>query len=213
MSSKVLKLTNVKKLEFYEGRGLTTENSSFAVGWKNDHAQEIRFKKLCELFESEPGFFSINDLGCGLGHFHDYLISNDYRNVGYVGYDVLDKMILEAKKISRSGRSKFELIDEAQEMKMADFTVCSGIFNLKFDQPVEVWRKYIADTLDVMNEKSEKGFAFNALTSYADEDRKSEELFYSNPSQLFEYCLKNFSKNVSLLHDYHQHDFTILVRK
>ncbi|MFT7613392.1 MAG: hypothetical protein ACI9J3_002365, partial [Parvicellaceae bacterium] len=36
MSTKVLKLTRSKQLEFYEGRGLTKENSAFAVGWKND---------------------------------------------------------------------------------------------------------------------------------------------------------------------------------
>jgi hypothetical protein len=64
-----------------------------------------------------------------------------------------------------------------------------------------------------MHEKSSKGFAFNALTKYSDEDKMQDYLFYSDPLYLFDYCKKHFSRNVALLHDYNQYDFTILVRK
>ncbi|MBL4706317.1 MAG: hypothetical protein JKY54_17450 [Flavobacteriales bacterium] len=213
MPSNTLKQTGKKQLKFYKGRGLTKENGAFAVGWKNDHAQEIRFEKLTELFANRISDFSLNDLGCGLGHYHDYLMRSGFSKISYSGYDVLEKMISEANKIDRIGRSTFQFIDHAEAMKKSDFSVCSGIFNLKFDHPTEEWVEYIFNTLEVLYEKSEYGFAFNALTSFADEERKSDELFYANPSKLFEFCLRNFSKNVSLLHDYHQHDFTIIVRK
>ena len=64
-----------------------------------------------------------------------------------------------------------------------------------------------------MNEKSKFGFSFNALTSYSDAAFMKAELYYSNPGWLFDYCKTRFAKNVALLHDYSQYDFTILVKK
>jgi len=40
-----------------------------------------------------------------------------------------------------------------------------------------------------------------------------EELFYADPLYFFDLCKKNFSRNIALLHDYYEYDFTILVRK
>ncbi|HAI76542.1 MAG TPA: SAM-dependent methyltransferase, partial [Microscillaceae bacterium] len=60
---------------------------------------------------------------------------------------------------------------------------------------------------------SDQGFAFNALTSYSDLEFRKQELYYSDPLYLFDYCKKNFGKNVALLHDYNQYDFTIIVKK
>ncbi len=64
-----------------------------------------------------------------------------------------------------------------------------------------------------MNRFSRKGFAFNCLTSYSDKERMREDLYYSDPCFLFDYCKRHFSKNVALLHDYGLYEFTVLVRK
>ena len=39
------------------------------------------------------------------------------------------------------------------------------------------------------------------------------DLYYADPLDLFDYCKRNFSKNVALLHDYRLYDFTLIVRK
>jgi hypothetical protein len=98
-------------------------------------------------------------------------------------------------------------------MKEADYTVASGVLNLKFDIPENEWLEYIIETISVMNSKSRNGFAFNALTKYSDKEYMKEELYYSDPCFLFDYCKRNFAKNVALLHDYQEYDFTIIVRK
>jgi hypothetical protein len=64
-----------------------------------------------------------------------------------------------------------------------------------------------------MNEKSKAGFAFNVLTKYSDVEFMRKELYYADPCFLFDYCKRAFSKNVALLHDYNQYDFTLIVRK
>ena len=62
-----------------------------------------------------------------------------------------------------------------------------------------------------MNEKSLKGFAFNCLTSYV--DYKEDHLYYGNPLFFFDFCKKNFSKYVTLIHDYKLYEWTMLVVK
>ena len=98
-------------------------------------------------------------------------------------------------------------------MKQSDYTLASGIFNIRFRATNEDWLKYILETITVMNERSLKGFSFNMLTTYSDRDYMKEELYYGDPCLFFDHCKRNFSKNVALLHDYDQYDFTILVRK
>ena len=53
------------------------------------------------------------------------------------------------------------------------------------------------------------------LTRYSDADRMSQrpDLFFGDPLFFFDYCKRNFARNVALLHDYDLYDFTILVRK
>jgi len=40
-----------------------------------------------------------------------------------------------------------------------------------------------------------------------------EDLYYADPCFIFDYCKRNFSRNVALLHDYELYEFTIIVRK
>lgn len=98
-------------------------------------------------------------------------------------------------------------------MPFYDYLVASGIFNVKLNSTEEMWEDYIKNSLIQFNALSTKGFAFNMLTSYSDEDKKRSDLYYANPLELFDFCKKNFSKYVSLHHDYKLYEFTIIVRK
>ncbi|MBC8109425.1 MAG: class I SAM-dependent methyltransferase [Verrucomicrobia bacterium] len=193
--------------EYYQSK----EKDSL-LGWKNKEAQTIRFEQLTKVINLSE-HFSVNDLGCGWGHFADFLESQrlDY---AYVGCDILPEMITKAQTRHESNnRCRFEAVGHASQMPIADYVVASGIFNLRFDVSDKEWQQFIIETIDSMHQKSRKGFAFNALTSYSDAERMESQLFYADPCQLFDYCKRNCSKNVALLHDYFQYDFTILVRK
>jgi len=72
---------------------------------------------------------------------------------------------------------------------------------------------YILDTLENINEKSKKGFSFNMLTKYSDKELMRGDLYYADPLFFFDYCKRNYSKEISLLHDYDLYEFTILVKK
>lgn len=201
-----------KHIDYYESLLDIHGPGPEGVGWNGREAQEIRFAQLCHLFSHDN--FSVNDLGCGTGDLAHYLKSR-YRRVDYTGFDMIPRMIDLARVRLQGPNIKFKLLVNANEAFLpdADYTLASGIFNLKFDQTVVEWEKHILLTLTAMNESSRRGFAFNALTKYSDKPMMKTGLFYADPLWLFDFCKKNFSRNVALLHDYDLYDFTILVRK
>ncbi len=200
-------------IDYYESNLNSFGPGAMGVGWKNEVAQQIRFDQLARII-GENSNFSINDLGCGVGDFYGYLAERPYGNFQYNGYDVLESMLALAKdKYTVAKYTNWLKIDNGHDLHTADYTVASGIFNLKYNIEGSKWTQYIIETLGHINEKSERGFAFNMLTMYSDKEFMKDHLFYSDPLFYFDLCKKKFSKNVALLHDYYEYDFTILVRK
>jgi len=200
--------------EFYQGHLQQHGASAQGVGWKNEEAQLIRFSKLYELIsDKDHSSFSINDLGCGVGDFVHFL-STRAQNFVYRGYDIMPEMIQKAKmNYAHRHQTSFQCVSHAAETLLSDFTIASGIFNIRFEAHDEQWLTHVLETLEIMNNKSLRGFAFNILSIYSDPEYRKKELYYADPRYLFDYCKKSFSKNVALLHDYDQYDFTLIVRK
>jgi len=205
--------TSSKIIDFYVDKIKNFGNSPQGVGWKDDTAQMVRFAQLLKVIQDKNNF-SINDLGCGSGRLYKYLQSENYNPSVYHGYDLLVEM-LQSAELSLQPDTRVDLvkIESPRDMILSDYTVASGIFNVKYEVGEQEWLNHILLTTESMNEKSRFGFAFNLLTSYSDDEHKQSYLYYANPLFLFDYCKKNFSKNVALLHDYDQYDFTIIVRK
>jgi hypothetical protein len=67
-------------------------------------------------------------------------------------------------------------------------------------------------TIDDLALLSRRGFAFNALTSYSDADKQRADLYYADPRQVLDHCLRRWPRRVALLHDYGLYEFTIRVR-
>lgn len=189
------------------------EDKSRRVGWKNSTAQTIRFDQISSLFGRDE-LFSINDLGCGLGHLMEYLKDRGQNFSHYYGYDLMDEMVKQCNELhNHCQKSTFKLIVESNEMDTHDYTVASGIFNLKHGASDSEWLQYIQHTIEIMWKKSTKGVAFNMLTFYSDETHKRKELYYSSPEEIFSFCARNITRNIALLHDYEQFDFTVILRK
>ena len=94
----------------------------------------------------------------------------------------------------------------------ADYSLASGVFNVKLDSDVGEWQEYVFATIDRLAELSTRGFSFNLLTSYSDPERQRPGLYYADPCLVFDHCLKRYSDEVALLHDYGLYEFTILVK-
>lgn len=180
------------------------------VDWNGEAGQTLRFDQLCKIVH-RPGQFSINDLGCGYGAFHDYL-SPAYPSFAYTGVDISEEMIRTARERYQASTSARFHLGSAPDA-VADYGVASGIFNVRLGRSDAEWLAYLEATLDVLHETSSAGFAFNCLTSYSDEHKKRDYLYYADPCLLFDLCKRRYSRDVALLHDYGLYEFTMLVRK
>jgi SAM-dependent methyltransferase len=199
----------LKKVDRYYSDKIAKHGAtSKGVDWNGRESHVLRFSQLCKVF-SEKNKFTLLDYGCGYGSLIEYLNENKIP-CQYTGFDISKMMIEKAKERHLSKNSVF--ISELDSSKY-DYTIANGIFNVKLDSSDIDWRTYVLETIQKINSISLKGFSFNILTSYSDEDYKKDYLYYANPLFYFDYCKNNFSKNVALLHDYNLYEFTIILRK
>jgi len=184
------------------------------VDWNGEQSQILRFTQLSKIIQSNK--FSITDIGCGYGKFFEYLLVN-FKNFSYTGFDLSNEMIRNANKLYKNQINKFGggfvQIDKLNAIHHSDYSVASGIFNVKMEHTEEEWLGYILNTLDEINKKTLKGFAFNMLTKYSDKEFMRDNLFYADPLFFFDYCKRNYSRNIVLNHGYDLFEFTILVNK
>ena len=177
--------------------------------WNSETSQHIRFDQLLKVVESRA--FSILDYGCGYGALADYLVTNGL-DADYFGYDILESAIETARQ-AHQGKPKRKFFTEKTQLPACDYTVASGIFNFRGEQSFEEWTEYVLGVLNEFDRLSLRGFSSNVLTKYSDAEKMRADLYYADPLFLFDYCKRNFSRNVALLHDYHLYDFTLIVRK
>lgn len=197
--------------EMYTGNLQEHGLASKSVGWKDEGSQLLRFDKLSELVtpQSAADGFTVNDLGCGYGAMFRYLDGRFGTGLtGYWGCDISDEMLRAARGFADDPR--VELVNSPRLLKRADYSFVSGTFNVKMGAEDDAWRGYVTDMLLHLRDMSAKGFSFNLLSTYV--DWKAENLYYADPLWFFDFCKRNVSRHVSLLHDYPLYEWTLLVR-
>jgi SAM-dependent methyltransferase len=192
---------------YYSSRFVEHGPSARGVDWNGVESQELRFAKLLEIVQ-RAGRFSINDYGCGYGALVAFLTRSEL-DADYTGFDLAPAM-LEHARVSYPGT---RFVSSEEELTPADYTVASGVFNVRLDIPADVWQEYVLETVALLDRVSRRGFAFNMLTSYSDADRMRDDLFYADPCYFFDHCKRRYARNVALVHDYGLYEFTLLVRK
>lgn len=196
---------------YFEERLTTHGATARGVDWNSETAQELRFSQLIKVLpQTQP--FSLLDYGCGYGALAGYLLRLGYPMMQYVGFDVLESMVMKAREVFSASPS-CSFTAHLEEIPQIDYAIASGIFNLKLETSHEDWTEYVVSELHKIDALSTKGFSFNMLTKYSDPEYMRPHLYYADPCFLFDYCKRHFSRNVALLHDYEVYDFTIVVRK
>jgi SAM-dependent methyltransferase len=183
-----------------------------SVGWRDEASQRLRFAKLAEVIDpaTASSGITVNDLGSGYGAMFRYLDEiPPVRLTQYFGYDISEEMLLAAERFAADPRATFER--SSRITHQADYSFVSGTFNVRFEASDEAWTAHMTDALLNLSENSRRGFAFNALSTYV--DWKQENLYYADPFFFFDFCKRNISRYVSLLHDYPLYEWTMIVRK
>ena len=195
--------------QYYEGKLAEHGATPRGVDWNSGESQHLRFRELARVCADDPSA-GVNDYGCGYGAFAACLRASGHTGP-YRGFDISPAMI-EAARRQYAGLADCQFVADRAALAPAPYTVASGIFNVKQDTGDEEWRRYVIDTIEDLAALSTRGFAFNALTSYSDPERRRPDLYYADPLDLFDHCKRHVSRLVSLLHDTPLYEFTLIVR-
>lgn len=147
---------------YYDSKVLAHGATALGVDWP---AITSVHKRLIELlavvdFDGEP---SLNDLGCGwgaalevIGHLHPAA------RVDYEGIDVAPAMIDAARaRWAGDPRARFDVGSRCT--RVANYTIASGIFNVKLAHPREEWEAHVRSTLEDISRHSTTAFAVNFM--------------------------------------------------
>lgn len=178
------------------------------MDWSSSESQHLRFAELLELIDwrTPP---SLIDYGCGYGALARQLVGEG-RDFTYTGFDLAPSMVDAARSLIDDPRCRFT--SSQADLGSADYTLASGIFNVRLDTDEASWAEYVLGVLDAIAERSGRGFAFNMLTRHADPPLMRPDLYYADPARYFRLCVERYGRTVALLHDYELYEFTVLVR-
>ncbi len=174
-------LTSVS--QYYSARVAEHGPTPQGVDWNSSESQELRFEQLLKLCEGRGEAFSIIDYGCGYGALAQFMRERGF-DFRYYGFDISEPMIENARQLLADA-TECTFFSNPSHLPIADYTVASGVFNVKLDAEDELWNEYILDTLKTLARNSRNGFGFNMLTEYSDPEHMRPDLYYGDPLFFF----------------------------
>jgi len=186
---------------YYTRKAVRHGATPAGVDWLCGASQQLRYAQLLTIADSNAAF-SLNDLGCGYGAALPALAKfHPGAAVDYLGVDLCDEMVRLATTLW-GGR----FVVAAVSPRVADYSIASGIFNVKLEHSTARWERLIASTLDDLAATSRLGFAVNLLGP----DRSGiPQLYRTPPEPWIRYC-EQFG-STRLLSGYGLGEFTLCV--
>ena len=157
-----------------------------------------QFKRFEILNQVAPKLTSVIDVGCGLAHLYEFLESKN-QQVKYLGLDFVNEFInVNSQKYKDKSNVTFQQYDITVDTFPSgyDYVLLSGVFNNKFNNNKE----FMLSSISKMYNACNNAIAFNAMSTYV--DYMENNLYYSDPLEVFDFCKSNLSKKVTLRHDY-----------
>lgn len=177
--------------------------------YNGEESQLIRYNQLHKLFLRND--FSLLDYGSSYGAFAQFILPTG-QCVKYCGYDIIEEIVKAANSVFEND-SRVLFKPNLDPDEKYDYAIASGTFNYKGSTSHDQWRVNVFSELEILNRHSIHGFASNFLTKYSDPEKMKDHLFYADPCEIFDFCKRQFSRDVAILHDYKLYDFTLIVRK
>ena len=146
---------------------------------------------------------SILEIGCGLGDFYKYLITQG-RDCSYDGYDIVPEYITECQRVYP--QSKFEVrnifLDGIEGSY--DTVVMSQVLNNRYQKSDNM--QVMQRALELAFEHTRVSVSVDMLSTYV--DFRNTDLFYYAPEEIFRLA-KAVTPRVVLRHDYRAFEFCI----
>lgn len=193
--------------QYYSKKVQTYGATPHGADWSCLPTQEMRFVQLLKVCKFDAPI-RLNDIGCGYGALRTFL-GKRYRHkvIDYLGIDISAAMIARAQQRWKNrANTAFEIASGG--FRAADYSVASGVFNVKLDLPDAQWERVIRLTLQEMHASSRRGFAVNFLTPVPG---CAPQLYCAPPDVWVGYCERTFQADVALIANYGMREYTLLV--
>jgi SAM-dependent methyltransferase len=199
-----------KVRDYYSGTLERHGPTPLGVDWPNAVSQYLRFVQLLKIADFQQPF-SLIDFGCGYGALLEFLaMRHGEAAVTYYGIDISPAMVAAARQ-RWADQMRAEFAVGSRCGRMADYSLASGIFNVRLGHAVAAWEAYVESILRDLHASSRIGFAVNFMLPH-DALPTEEGLYRSEPDRWVGICEK-FGGSVALVRDYGLREFTLLIRR
>ncbi len=166
--------------------------------------QLFRFKKLLEIGDLNGK--SILDIGCGRADLYDYL-RHEIKDFKYTGIDIVPELTKVAQSKYPDANIHCRDILEDPIDDTFDYIFISMVINNNIPN-MEVFAKQL---LNVAFKMANVGLGFNFVSSYV--NHKNPNGINHDPVEMFDFCLNELSKQVTISHHYQRCDVSVFVYK
>lgn len=176
-------------------------HSSYALGWRDEESQIVRFKALAEV--ADLNNHSVLDAGCGYGDLYNYL-KGLYPGLGnYCGIEQIPELLDEAMRRCPDLAATAFISGNfmIRRLPLMDYALACGSLNYSSSDP-----HFIYKAISRLYDSCTKGLAFNILSKIP----SNNLLIAYRPEEIRHYCL-TLSRKVVLKNDYTDDDFTIFM--
>lgn len=195
---------------YYTGKLKEHGVTSKGVDWRDEGSHVLRHQQFLYLLGDDRSA-SVADLGCGFGHFLGFLRAHGCCGQ-YTGYDIAEPMLQAARQLHGENENIRWRMAAAPD-DIADYTIASGVFNVRRHFDDASWEAYIFEIIDAMAAASRRGFAFNVLSLHSDASHRRPDLYYADPGRFLNLCAAKYGRRLALLQDSGLYEFTLIVRK
>lgn len=197
--------------QYYAEKIRTHGPTPMGVDWPCGLTQKLRFVQLLKFCEPNRTLV-INDLGCGYGALLGFLRERyRRRRIQYHGVDVCAEMIDAARTLWQGDPCSTFTVGRRPHTR-ADYSVASGIFNVKLNESDKLWARSIRETIGHMLASSEIGIAVNFLAALPSESNGKSELYRTSPEVWVRHCELDHGATAQVVSNYGIQEFTLVVR-
>jgi SAM-dependent methyltransferase len=197
--------------DYYDRKVRTHGPTPRGVDWPCAETQDLRFTQLLKLCDfSKPR--SLNDLGCGYGALLGYLRRHHpHTPIDYRGIDLAASMVEEARRQHCAESAQTFCVSRSCG-RIADYSVASGIFNVKLEARTHDWEKLVASVLQDLCRYSRLGFAVNFIEPAGAGVDSPHQLYRVAPDHWADYCREVLGYSVEIVADYGLPEYTLVAR-
>lgn len=193
---------------YFDGTIGTHGATAAGISCSDSGLHTASLQRLSRILDACPdGNSRLHDIGCGYGRLFEMVRTHPALRSGhYWGCDLSARMVETARRRIADPRASFAVASLPD--RIADVTVVSGTYNLRFDRNDGQWWDYIRGNLRHLARMTRRGLAFSLLSRHAAE--RQDALFYADPGAVLDFVLTHLTPNAVLHHDFADNEFAVL---